>query len=54
MIDIWFCEKQNSDDFQQKSVGDKPKKELPRDGNGRIKKDEINAKYGNGYDQRYQ
>ncbi len=54
MSDIWFCEKQNSDVFQQKSAGVKPKKELPRDGNGRIKKDEINAKYGNGYDQRYQ
>jgi len=38
MSDIWFCEKQNSDVFQQKSAGVKPKKELPRDGNGRIKK----------------
>jgi len=44
MSDIWFCEKQNSDDFQQKSVGVKPKKELPRDGNGRIKKDGIRKK----------
>jgi len=36
MSDTWFCEKQSSDDFQQKSVGNKPKKELPR-----VKKDKI-------------
>ena len=36
MSDTWFCEKQSSDDFQQKSVGNKPKKELPR-----AKKDKI-------------
>jgi len=40
MSDIWFCEKQNSDE----SAGVKPKKELPRDGNGRIKKDGLNPK----------
>ncbi len=54
MSDIWFCEKQNSDDFQQKSVGDKPKKELPRDRNGNFIYDGINEKFGDGYDQRYQ
>ncbi|KAG0510948.1 MAG: hypothetical protein NPMRD1_430001 [Nitrosopumilales archaeon] len=54
MSDIWFCEKQNSDVFQQKSAGVKPKKELPRDRNGSIKHDGVNAKYGDGYDQRYQ
>jgi hypothetical protein len=54
MSDTWFCEKQSSDDFQQKSAGIKPKKELPRDRNGSIKHDGINAKHGDGYDQRYQ
>ena len=44
MSDIWFCEKQNSDDFQQKSVGNKPKKELPRDRNGSIKHDDDKKK----------
>jgi len=44
MSDIWFCEKQNSDDFQQKSAGDKPKKELSRDRNGRIKYDDDKKK----------
>ncbi len=54
MSDTWFCEKQSSDDFQQKSAGVKPKKELSRDRNGSIKHDGINAKHGDGYDQRYQ
>jgi len=32
MSDIWFCEKQNSDDFQQKSAGVKPKKNYQETG----------------------
>ena len=44
MSDIWFCEKQNSDVFQQKSAGVKPKKELRRDRNGRIKYDDDKKK----------
>jgi len=44
MSDIWFCEKQNSDVFQQKSAGVKPKKELPRDRNGSIKHDDDKKK----------
>jgi len=44
MSDIWFCEKQNSDDFQQKSAGVKPKKELRRDRNGSIKHDDDKKK----------
>jgi len=41
MSDIWFCEKQSSDDFQQKSVGNKPKKELKKDRNGVYIYDDI-------------
>ncbi len=44
MSDIWFCEKESSDDFQQKSVGVKPKKELRRDKNGSVKHDDDKKK----------